>query len=103
MPSKSKAKYNQVIMAIPIPFALSLVRIELRNARATKTNEIRQPIISIIIPTLLGALIKSGIPAPIKKANTIDKETPRNKLSQIFLRLIGWLNSSSINSELLYK
>ena len=73
-------------MAIPIPFALSLVSIELKNAKATKTNVIIQPMTSIIIPMLSGALINSGIPAPIKKAKTIANESPKNRLSQIFLR-----------------
>lgn len=82
------------MMAIPIPFALSLVSIELKNAKATKTNVIRQPMTSIIMPTLSGALIKSGIPAPIKKAKTIANESPRKRLNQILLRLMGWLNKS---------
>ncbi len=90
-------------MEMPIPLALSRVRIELKNAKATKIKEIKQPTTSIIIPTLSGALTKSGIPAPIKKAATIDNDNPKNKLSQIFLRFMGWLNKSSINSALLYK
>ena len=90
-------------MEIPIPLALSLVRIELKNAKATNITEIKEPTKIIIIPTLSGALIKRGIPAPIKKAATIDNDNPRNKLNQIFFRFTGWLNKSSINSELLYK
>ena len=90
-------------MAIPILFALSLVNIELKNANATRTNLNMQLITSITTPTLSGALSKSEIPAPVKKAKTIDNESPRNRLSQIFLRLMGWLNKSSINSVLLYK
>ncbi|CAM3284553.1 hypothetical protein FLLO111716_00915 [Flavobacterium longum] len=91
------------MMAMPIPFALSLVIIELKNAKAVKITVIKQPLISIIMPMLSGALINSGIPAPTKKAKIIEKERPRNKLIQIFPRLMGWLNSSSINSALLYK
>ena len=90
-------------MAIPIPFDLSLVRIELKKANATKTSEIKQPTVSIINPTESAAYTNNGIPAPIKKAKIIDQDNPRNKLNHIFFRLIGWLNRSSINSELLYK
>jgi hypothetical protein len=90
-------------MAIPIPLALSLVKIELKNAKAVKIIEIKQPIAIIINPTPFGELIKSGIPAPTKNAKTIDKERPKNKLIHIFFRLIGWLNKSSMNSALLYK
>ena len=103
MPSKSSAKYNQVIIAMPIPFALSLVTIALRKANATKIRDIKQPIRIIIIPILSGEKISKGMPAPTKKASTIDKDKPKNKLSHIFLLFIGWLNKSSINSELLYK
>ena len=90
-------------MDIPMPFALSLVMIELKKANATKMTEIRQPTRIIIKPTVSGAFTKSGIPAPTKKAKTIDSESPRNKLSHIFFRLMGWLNNNSINSELLYR
>ena len=91
------------MMAIPIPFALSLVIIELKNAKAVKIIVIKQPLMSIMKPMLSGELINNGIPAPTKNAKIIDSESPRNKLIQIFPRLMGWLNSSSINSALLYK
>ena len=76
-------------MAIPIPFALSRVKMELKNARAVKIAVIKQPLMSIITPTLSGELINKGIPAPTKKASIMEKQSPRNKLIQIFFRLMG--------------
>ncbi len=72
------------MMAIPIPFALSRVIIELKNAKAVKITVIKQPLTSIITPMLSGELINNGIPAPTKNAKIIDSESPRNKLIQIF-------------------
>jgi hypothetical protein len=90
-------------MAIPIPFALSRVRMELKKAKATNITEIKHPTIIIIMPKLSGALMNNGIPAPIKKAKIIDSDNARNKLNHIFFLFIGWLNNNSINSEELYK
>lgn len=89
------------MIAKPIPFALSRVKIQLKKANDTNTIEIKHPDKSIINPAASGALIKRGIPAPNKKANTIAIESPANKLIHIFFRLKGWLSKSSINSELL--
>ncbi len=77
------------MMEIPIPLALSRVKIELKNANATKIIVIKDPMIIIINPTLSGELSNNGIPAPIKKANTIENDNPRNKLDQIFRRFTG--------------
>ena len=52
---KSNAKNNQSIMAMPIPLALSLVIIELKNAIATNTVVIKKPTNNIITPTSDGA------------------------------------------------
>ena len=89
IPSNSKAKYSQIIIAKPIPFALSRVKIELKKAKATKIMEIKQPLSNIIMPTLSGELTNNGIPAPIKKAKTIAVDNPKNKLNQIFLLFMG--------------
>lgn len=89
IPSNNNAKYNQIIMAKPIPFALSRVKIELKNANATKMTEIKQPLSNIIKPILSGELTNNGIPAPIKNAKTIAVDNPKNKLNQIFLLLMG--------------
>jgi hypothetical protein len=76
-------------MANPIPFALSRVRMEHKKANAINTTEIKHPTKIIINPTAFGALINNGIPAPIKKAKTIEALKPKNKLCQILFRLIG--------------
>ena len=89
IPSNNNAKYNQIIIAKPIPFALSRVKIELKKAKATKIMEIRHPLSNIIKPILSGELISNGIPAPIKNAKTIAVDNPKNKLNQIFLLLMG--------------
>jgi hypothetical protein len=51
--------------------------------------EIKQPLSNIIKPILSGEFTNNGIPAPIKNAKTIAVDNPKNKLSQIFLLLMG--------------
>jgi hypothetical protein len=77
------------MMAIPIPLALSRVRIELKKAKATNIIEIKLPTTIIINPTLSGANISKGMPAPNRKANIIEDDNPQYKLTQIFFRLMG--------------
>ena len=77
------------MIAIPIPFALSRVKIELKKANAVNIVVIKHPLTNIITPMLSGELINNGIPAPTKNASIIEKESPRNKLIHIFLLLIG--------------
>jgi len=50
IPSNIKEKNNHSIIEIPIPLALSRVKIELKNAMATNTMEIKQPTPTIINP-----------------------------------------------------
>jgi len=77
------------MIAIPIPLALSRVKMALKNAKATNTTEIKHPIIIIIKPTESGELISSGIPAPTKNAKTIEIESPKTN-STIFFSF-DWL------------
>ena len=89
MPSKIKAKNNQVKIAKPIPLALSLVNIDDKNANAVKTNVIKVPTMSIIKPTKLDEYISKGKPAPIRNDITSAVVTAINKLVQILLLLTG--------------
>lgn len=100
-PSNNKAKYNQSIIEIPIPLALSRVAIALKNAIDTKITVIKLPKTSIMSPISFGAYISIGIPAPIKKANNKLKVRLRNRAHQILLLLMGCPNNNSINSALL--
>lgn len=88
-------------METPIPFALSLLNIPLKNATATKITDNREPETIIIKAVPASAKINNGIPAPIIKETTMLTDIPKNKAFQITLRFTGWLTSSSINSLLL--
>lgn len=79
-PSKSNEKYNQIMIATPIPFDLSLVNIELKNASATNTIETTHPAKTIVAPVLSGEYIKTGMPAPSINETTMAAESPMNKL-----------------------
>lgn len=88
-------------MDIPIPFALSLVKMQLKKAIATKMTESNIPAANMMRAVPQSANINNGMPTPIRYAVTKLSDSPMNKAFHIILRFTGWLTNNSINSLLL--
>lgn len=84
-------------MAIPIPFALSLLEMAANIANETKTNVNKTPAIINEEPVAMEEYNKIGTPQPKRNAIICDKESPRKIPIQILALGIGWLESNSIN------
>jgi hypothetical protein len=94
-------KYNQRSIAIPIPFALSLVNTLTSIAIEEKIKESETPIERSIMPFASGENKIIISPDPIKNDIPKEMDNPKYKLSQIDFRFIGWLKINSMNSVLL--
>lgn len=82
-----------------MPFALSRVSTEAKNASDVNTSVSAHPEPIKINPVLSNENIKTGIPMPIMNAVSMERATPANSPKIIVVRLNGWATSNSINSS----
>ena len=82
-------KKIQIKIAIPIPFALSLLEIAANIAKDTKTKVNKMPAIIKENPVSMEEYNKIGKPQPTKKAEICENESPRKIPLQILFLGIG--------------
>lgn len=78
------AKNSQMKMEIPIPLALSLLKIAESIAKEVKMMERKIPIIISENPVSIDEYSRIGMPHPIKNAKIKAPESPKKIFSQIF-------------------
>lgn len=76
------AKNIQMKIEIPIPFALSLLKIAASIANEENIIERKTPVMSKDAPVSMEEYNKIGIPQPIKNANIKAVESPKKRLNQ---------------------
>ncbi len=79
------AKNSQMKMEIPIPLALSRLKIAESIAKEVKMMERKIPIIISENPVSIDEYSKIGIPQPIKNAKIKAPESPIKMLNQILV------------------
>ena len=91
-------KNIQKVKDTPRPFALSLKKTANNNAAEQNISVRIDPEKTTESDARFGDNKNTGIPAPIKNANTIEMLMPKKMEKKILLRLMGWANIRVINS-----